>query len=366
MRAYLFPLETALIMFPLLSALLVVPYMLFTYHRYGRISPLRTLILFSFFFYLLCAYFLVILPLPDPDSVKNNTGPFMQLQPFYFVRYFIERTPLRLDDPHTYLAALKHTTFFQPVLNFLLTVPFGMYMAYYFRLKFRHTLVLSFLLSLFFEITQLSGLYGIYSKPYRLFDVDDLMLNTLGGAFGYLLGSKLLKFLPTRGEIDASSIRQSVHVSYTRRLCALVLDIVLLNVITIPISFLLSFRGLHLAVYFAYFVVLQRVLGSTPGKMVVRIRIAPEGSGIPLSLRLAIRYACLYLYPFLFEGSAGRYPILGSYSALIFMAAFGVFCLISLVDLFASRRHEKRLWYERISHTRTVSVISLKQKDCPG
>jgi len=43
-----------------------------------------------------------------------------------------------------------------------------------------HVLVLSFLLSLGYEVTQLLTGIGI-------FDVDDLMLNTLGGIMGYVV-----------------------------------------------------------------------------------------------------------------------------------------------------------------------------------
>ena len=38
--------------------------------------------------------------------------------------------------------------------------------------------------SLFFEFTQYSGLYGYYAHAYRTFDVDDLILNTFGAAIG--------------------------------------------------------------------------------------------------------------------------------------------------------------------------------------
>lgn len=48
-----------------------------------------------------------------------------------------------------------------------------------------HVLFLSFLLSLGYEVTQLLTGMGI-------FDVDDLMLNTLGGMIGYVLYIVLL------------------------------------------------------------------------------------------------------------------------------------------------------------------------------
>ncbi len=45
-------------------------------------------------------------------------------------------------------------------------------------------LLIGFFISLFIELTQLS--YSVYIKSvYRSFDVDDLMLNTLGTLLGY-------------------------------------------------------------------------------------------------------------------------------------------------------------------------------------
>ena len=75
----------------------------------------------------------------------------------------------------------------QVFYNILLTLPFGIYLRYYFNCSFKKTFFCTFLLTLFFELTQLSGLYGIYPRPYRLFDVDDLFLNTLGGIIGYAI-----------------------------------------------------------------------------------------------------------------------------------------------------------------------------------
>ena len=42
----------------------------------------------------------------------------------------------------------------------------------------------------------MSGLYGIYPRPYRLFDVDDLLMNTLGAVVGYGVGKVMNPLLP--------------------------------------------------------------------------------------------------------------------------------------------------------------------------
>ena len=105
-----------------------------------------------------------------------------------------------------------------------MTLPFGFYLRYYFQNRLKQIIVKTFLLSLFFELTQLSGLYFIYSGNYRLFDVDDLITNTLGGVFGFLLANLLANFLPTRAEIDQKSFDRSKKISLLRRLIALTFD----------------------------------------------------------------------------------------------------------------------------------------------
>ena len=44
-----------------------------------------------------------------------------------------------------------------------------------------------FAVSLFIELTQFTGVWGIYPCAYRVFDVDDLVTNTLGALAGSLL-----------------------------------------------------------------------------------------------------------------------------------------------------------------------------------
>lgn len=81
-----------------------------------------------------------------------------------------------------------------------MTIPFGMYLRYYYKCSLKKTFLFTLLLSLFFEFTQLTGLYGIYPRPYRLCDIDDLITNTLGGVLGYLIMGIVDDFLPTRDE----------------------------------------------------------------------------------------------------------------------------------------------------------------------
>ena len=61
-----------------------------------------------------------------------------------------------------------------------------MYLHVYFKRGFFTTVILTFMLTLFYETSQYTGLYYIYGRPYRLFDVEDLMVNTTGGLIGWV------------------------------------------------------------------------------------------------------------------------------------------------------------------------------------
>ena len=211
----------AVIIFPVVAALFTMPYMLYNYHKYGSVLSMRILIVYSFILYLLCAYFLVILPLPSMEEVAAMTGPRAQLVPFQFVQDIIKESHAHIADPVSWLTLINNRALFQVIFNIAMTVPFGVYLRYYFRCSLRKTAVLSFLLSLFFELTQVTGLYFIYPRGYRLFDVDDLIANTLGGLAGYFVAAPFLKFLPTRAELDQASFRRGKEVSLLRRLLAL-------------------------------------------------------------------------------------------------------------------------------------------------
>ena len=64
MSQYLEALRQAMVIYPMIVVLFTVPYIAWSYHKYGSVLSLRVLIVYSFLLYLLCVYCLVILPLP--------------------------------------------------------------------------------------------------------------------------------------------------------------------------------------------------------------------------------------------------------------------------------------------------------------
>ncbi|MDW6062039.1 VanZ family protein [Streptomyces sp. FXJ1.4098] len=98
-------------------------------------------------------------------------------------------------------------------------------MRYHFRQGLRATAALGFGASLFFELTQWSGVWGLYACPYRLFDVDDLIVNTSGAMLGWVLAGPVARRLPTLETLDGRALARH-PVPFGRRLTALVVDLV--------------------------------------------------------------------------------------------------------------------------------------------
>lgn len=95
MQKYLEPILTAAVFFPLLAALFTLPYMIYCYRRYGAVLVMRVALMYAFLYYLICVYFLAILPFPreghgghpadhrEPDSFQLCAGRcWTAAQPF--------------------------------------------------------------------------------------------------------------------------------------------------------------------------------------------------------------------------------------------------------------------------------------------
>ena len=77
--------------------------------------------------------------------------------------------------------------------NFILLIPMGMFIAYYFNNKFntlKKVFIYMFLVSLFIESTQVV-ITLIFPNVCRYFETSDLLLNSIGGALGWKIYNKL-------------------------------------------------------------------------------------------------------------------------------------------------------------------------------
>lgn len=362
----------AFLLFPVVALLITVPYLVYSYRRYGSALGLRTVVTYSFVLYLMCVYFLVVLPLPPVEQVTALTTPYVQLMPFAWVSDMFKEAHIVAGDPASYLSLVRNKAFLQAFFNMVMTVPFGMYLRYYFRCGLLKTTVLSLGLSLFFELTQLSGLYGLYPRPYRIFDVDDLILNTLGGVVGYALVGPLMRVLPTREELDAASLRRGRQVSFMRRVLALAFDGVVVAVLCGVVRWILGYLGWiglpipsTQAVILTYFVAVPMVLGGrTLGYALLRLRVVADDGRPARWWQLVARFGTLVgvfvLLPWVVDLVLGwrvSYGLTDSSSALLLKIVLGGLWAFVGLYLFIRAAMHRPLFYERLSRTKLVSTV---------
>lgn len=364
MSVYSIPIKFAIITFPFIAFILTIPFLIYQYRKYGAIPILKSIIFYSFILYLITAYYMVILPLPSIEYVKKLNTPYTQLVPFQFIKDITATVSFDVTNFKDIINIFSHSTIYVVVFNFILTLPFGVYLKYYFNKKWYQTIIYSFLFSLFFELTQLSGLYGIYPRPYRLFDVDDLIINTLGGFFGHLITPLLTIFLPTQKELESISYKKGEKVTLLRRGLAFLIDVFFITLINVIVSILLYssklffYSGLiSILIYYIFVPLIGN--GKTIGKKILRLDIVSI-KGNKKWYTIFIRYMILVLfilYPYIIVDtlSLNRVPKL---IINIYDIGTKVFIIINVIYyMFIAKKKEKVFLYEKITNTKNVSMI---------
>lgn len=364
MNAFIFPIKTALLTFPILALFFTLPFLIHQYRKYRYINKFRAFMLYSFLLFLITSYYLVILPLPKTRDVKSLQLPgtrHYNLIPFTFIQDFLNETQAVFNTPSTYLKVLRERAFLQAAFNGILLAPLGIYLRYYFKKNLKQTIIICFLYSLFFELTQFSGLYGFYNAPYRLLDVDDLILNTFGGFLGYLIAPIFTYFMPNIEKLDEGVDLETMSVGYIRRFIALQIDWIILKMILalLPIKEnILAYASL----IFLYFIVLMYFTnGQTAGKWLLKIKVRGKNDKISL-LELIKRYGILYYgifginYVLSIGFTANTYT--NNLNQMIPVVILFVLCvfdfLLFLHVLFHVFKKDKELFYEKVSKTRVI------------
>ena len=304
---YIYDVIAGLSIFPFIAALFTLPYVMVQYHKYGSVSKYRTLIIYSFILYMLIAYFMVILPLPDFESTVGNTiQDHLNLIPFRQIWLYWHD---KVISPATLKAYMKSMALWQLLFNILLTVPFGVYMHYYFRQSLKRTVLFSFLLSLFYETSQLTALFGIYPGPYRLADVEDLICNTMGGAIGFQFAYLFNMILPSRAEIDENCRKAGKVITGMRRFWAVLFDylisailLMFLNgalIVLIPgfkayTNYVLTDHWTFFCIFSLVQVLLSR--GYTLGHAICRMILVSKDGSAASAAQIVKRYFFLWLF----------------------------------------------------------------------
>lgn len=229
MGRFIYDIQLGFLAFPLVALLLALPYALYQYRRFGAISAWKTFVVFTFILYCLCTVSLVVFPLPADHTAVVEAASKPQLHPFNFIDGIRATTDFSLNDRSTWGPSLKSPVMYEAIFNVMLTIPLGAYLCYLFRCRWWMALIIGFATTLLFETSQLTGLFGIYSHPYRLFDVDDLILNMTGTMIGFWLMIPVSWALPSMTEVNERATEKGLsRVSVTRRALALLVDALVL------------------------------------------------------------------------------------------------------------------------------------------
>ena len=226
----------AIVLGSVLAVVLLIPVAAVQYRLDGRLGPRDLAILVTAAVYALAVWTYTLLPMPAEDTYRCQGSQ---------LRLFGSLGAVRLPDDGP-AALLRDPAFLQIALNVLLFVPLGYFVR---AVLHRGVLVATTLglgVSLIVELTQRTGVWNLYDCAYRLFDVDDLVVNTLGATVGSLVSLLLVRR-------KRPGVVMPTHVSFGRRLVGFACD--LLFVVMLGAAAGLGFRAWQLYV-------LDRPLGS--------------------------------------------------------------------------------------------------------
>lgn len=173
------------------------------YRRHGRLSWRRTITTAAAALYGFGLFSYTMLPLPATRSAYCSPGMDRapQLSPGHFIHDFADvyaQVGLR--------GLATSFTLWQVLFNIILFMPLGILAVRWLRGNVFTAMVLGLAASLAIELTQYTGIWGLYTCAYRVADVDDLIMNT----FGALLGA-IVAYLPIFAFLSAPREPRAVH-----------------------------------------------------------------------------------------------------------------------------------------------------------
>jgi len=296
-------------------ALFLVPILGYQYRQYGRFTWRRLLGASGVSVYLVALVAYTLLPLPDSRGDWCSFGaPGWQTDPFRFLSDIADETA-----GLTLTATLRSTVVLQVVFNVFLFIPFGIILRRFLSRSLVTTVFCGFAVSLAIEMTQYTGIWGLYDCAYRVADVDDLITNTLGALIGAVIAPFVLWWMPRQATLRATR-DLARPVTPWRRWLGMAIDLALFNFIgfALIVSYrliLLTFRG-ELPETPG---VVEAALGSLVPGVLVFLLPALQGSGASMGQRT------VWLVPAWVDGATlgrriARAAVGGVYSALQFIS----------------------------------------------
>ncbi|MFI7672693.1 VanZ family protein [Actinophytocola sp. NPDC049390] len=190
MSSRVIPAVLAVFLGVLLALVLLVPFVFRSYRKRGEVGLGPGILAFAFLVYGLALVAYTLAPVPQIDDAwcaDHTTFTHPQLNP---LRFLSDIAKDRVAPG--WRGVVTNPAVQQVVFNVALFVPLGAFLRHR-RVPVPGVVGAGFCVSLLIEFTQLTGNWFLFPCPYRLFDVDDLLANTLGAAAGLLFAPLLRK-----------------------------------------------------------------------------------------------------------------------------------------------------------------------------
>lgn len=217
----------AMILWPVVSAVLTLPILAGLYHRHHRLRAMSVLASYLSTLYFTGLIALTLYPMPDdPDRFCTvHAGDYTpQLNPLRFLE------DIQTGGLYGLLQLLMNVVFF---------IPLGFVFTRWLRWTWWAVLSSGLVASLFIETSQLTGFWGLYPCAYRQFDVNDLMTNTLGALVGFVIAKLFTRWVPQSvlpGRDDVNMRPGAVH-----RVVAYVIDMIFVVLVYFPVTLAMVF-----------------------------------------------------------------------------------------------------------------------------
>lgn len=291
-----------------------LPYLIVHWRRTGTFGWGSTIILFGTVVYAFALAGYTMLPFPADWSgvcanpIRNN------LTPGAFVN------DIRMAYEGTSSASLRQVVA-QLGLNVLLFVPLGVFVQQLVTKRWFLTVLIGAAVSVLIEMSQITAVFGLFPCQWRVFDADDLIMNTAGAAIGALI-APALRLMPGQPSTDRDARLAPRPYTRWRTLAAVLIDLLTIGfapqffaavasiasrVVTgrISISDELSTRVYFIALLATLLVQLILVLsrGTTIGEWVTWTSVTRTGGGRAGFWRRMLRFVTSILPAAIWFGS---------------------------------------------------------------
>jgi len=225
----------ALLVAAIIAVICFVPYLVYQYRRYGQFSASRLIWMAVLLVYGTALLTYTLAPLPTPAWCAQPHAGLLELDPTLYFRNMWQMHAAG----QSWSSVLTSWTMLQMVLNFLLFIPLGIILRHLWKVGVWLTTLVGFCISLFIELTQLTGNWFTALCQYRVADISDVIINTAGALFGAAI-ALLIPRLAADTDVMEAAKALAKPVTRGRRWAGMLFDVVTFGLVMFSVDVVLT------------------------------------------------------------------------------------------------------------------------------